>query len=136
MFQTKVVEIIKIHILCSVTIFKNSAVYGIKWKNAIQPDRPQTIEHVTCKLHAVCLRLQTHPQNILLTFPLQQWLHKSTSLFCHMYIQCLSCLNLNSNVNNAANMKVQIMLDSKLTVHNVKGKGTVHPRAGHKGPDK
>jgi hypothetical protein len=32
-------------------------------------------------------------------------------------------------------MKLQIMLDSKLTVHNVKAKGTVHPRTGPEGPD-
>jgi len=35
MLQTKVVEKIKTHILCSVTIFENSAVYCIMWKNVI-----------------------------------------------------------------------------------------------------
>ena len=28
-----------------------------------------------------------------------------------------------------------IMLDSKLTAHNVKGKGKVYPRTGHVGPE-
>ena len=32
MFQTKVVEKIKTHILCSVTFFENLAVYKIMWK--------------------------------------------------------------------------------------------------------
>jgi hypothetical protein len=46
MFQTKVVEKIKTHILCSVTFsfffcFENRAVYEIMWKNTVQPDRPQ-----------------------------------------------------------------------------------------------
>jgi len=32
MLQTKFVEEIKIHILCSVTLFENCAVYEIMWK--------------------------------------------------------------------------------------------------------
>jgi hypothetical protein len=41
MFQTKVVEKIKTHILCSITFSESCAVYEIMWKNAVQPDRPQ-----------------------------------------------------------------------------------------------
>jgi hypothetical protein len=43
MFQTKVVEKIKTHILCSVTFFssENSAVYEIMWKNIVDSDWPQ-----------------------------------------------------------------------------------------------
>jgi hypothetical protein len=54
MFQTKVVEKIKTHILCSVTFFpKNRAVYEIMWKNTVQPDRPQmTIQYGACALPA------------------------------------------------------------------------------------
>jgi len=40
MFQTKVVEKIKTHILCSI-VFLNRVVYEIKWKNIVQPERPQ-----------------------------------------------------------------------------------------------
>jgi len=45
MFQTKVVEKIKTHILCSVIFFSphNRAVYDITWKNTVQPDRPKMI---------------------------------------------------------------------------------------------
>ena len=43
MFQTKVVEKIKTHILCSVTFlfFENRAVYEIMWKNIVERGRPQ-----------------------------------------------------------------------------------------------
>jgi len=42
MFQTKVVEKIKTHILYSVTFFpENRAVYEIMWKNIVERGRPQ-----------------------------------------------------------------------------------------------
>jgi len=41
MFQTKVVEEIKTHLLCSITFFsENRAVFEIMWKNAVEPERP------------------------------------------------------------------------------------------------
>jgi len=40
MFQTKVVEKIKTHILCSIT-FENHAVYEITWENIVERGRPQ-----------------------------------------------------------------------------------------------
>jgi len=40
MFQTKVVEKIKTRTLCPVIFFK-SVIYEIKWKNMVDPDRPQ-----------------------------------------------------------------------------------------------
>ena len=41
MFQTKVVEKIKIHFVFSNFFFlENRAVYEIMWKNAVQPDMP------------------------------------------------------------------------------------------------
>jgi hypothetical protein len=39
MFQTKVVEKIKTHVLDSITFSENRAIYEIMWKNT--PDRPQ-----------------------------------------------------------------------------------------------
>jgi hypothetical protein len=43
-FQTKVIEKIKTHILCSVTFFfLNHAFYEILWKNIVELDRPQII---------------------------------------------------------------------------------------------
>jgi hypothetical protein len=42
MFETKVVEEIKIHILCSVAFYsENPAVYEIIWKNMVEADMSQ-----------------------------------------------------------------------------------------------
>jgi hypothetical protein len=43
MFQAKVVEKIKTHILCSVTFFPKvlHAVHEIMWQNMVELDRPQ-----------------------------------------------------------------------------------------------
>jgi hypothetical protein len=42
MFQTKVVEKNKTHILCSTIFFSESrALYEIMWKNMVQPEKPQ-----------------------------------------------------------------------------------------------
>ena len=43
MFQRKVVEKIKIHILWSVTFSESHALYDIMPKNEVKPDRAQTI---------------------------------------------------------------------------------------------
>jgi hypothetical protein len=41
-FQTKVAEEVKTHILYSITFFTDGgAVYKEMWKNKVQPDRPQ-----------------------------------------------------------------------------------------------
>ena len=43
MFRTKVVEKIKTHILCSLTVFflENRTDYEIMWKNIVRRGRPQ-----------------------------------------------------------------------------------------------
>jgi len=41
MFQTKVVDKIETHIMCSGTFFYNRAVYEKMWKNISEPERPQ-----------------------------------------------------------------------------------------------
>ena len=51
MLQTKVVDKIKTHILCSIFFFfENRAVYEIMWKNTVQPERPQddNMAHAHC----------------------------------------------------------------------------------------
>jgi len=40
-FQTKVVDETKTHILCSVTFSENHVVCEVMWKNMVEPDRPQ-----------------------------------------------------------------------------------------------
>ena len=49
MFQIKVVEKIKTHILRSVTFTENRALYEIMSKNMMEPDRPQTIGRMRVK---------------------------------------------------------------------------------------
>jgi len=72
MFQTKVVEEIKIHILCSVFFFfENRVVYEIMWKNIVERGRPQiTIR----RMHFACWitkATNTHSEYvILIAFPL------------------------------------------------------------------
>ena len=41
MFQTKVVEKIKTHVLCSVTFFLIRYVHEIRWKNVLEQGTPQ-----------------------------------------------------------------------------------------------
>jgi len=41
MFETKVVQEIKTHILCSVMFFENRTFYEIMWKNIVEPERPR-----------------------------------------------------------------------------------------------
>ena len=51
MFQTKVVEKIKKHILCSVTFFENRAVYVIMRKNIVERGRPHdNMAHAHCMI--------------------------------------------------------------------------------------
>ena len=52
MLWTKVVEKIKIHILCSETVFENRAVFGIMSKNVVEPEGPQTSQYGAYELHA------------------------------------------------------------------------------------
>jgi len=51
MFQTKVVENIKTHVLCSVTSLENRADYEIMWKNIVE--RRQATDDSTA--HALCM---------------------------------------------------------------------------------
>jgi hypothetical protein len=39
--SVETLEKVKTHILCSVTIFENRAVYEILWKNVAEPETPQ-----------------------------------------------------------------------------------------------
>ena len=57
-FQTKVVEKLETHILCSLTFFDNCAVYEIIWKNDVEWGR----QYGPCALHAGYLKLQIHTQ--------------------------------------------------------------------------
>ena len=72
MFRTEIVDRIKTHM-----IFENPAVYKIKCKNPVQPDKPQI---TICRMRTACCipnATNTHTQYVTLTgFPLQQWLRE------------------------------------------------------------
>ena len=68
------------------------AVYEIKWKNTVEPDRQQMI---TLRMHIACFitrAANTHCTPRIckgIAFPLLQWLHKCASLLRYTYIICL-----------------------------------------------
>jgi hypothetical protein len=92
MFQTKVVEKIKTHNFVFNSFFPpyNLAVYEIMWKNIVETDRLQMI---TRRMRIACWitkATNTHSEYvILIAYPLQQWLHESTSMLRYTYIVCI-----------------------------------------------
>ena len=94
-FQTKVAEKNKTHVLRSVTFFFNRSVYEIMWKDTVQPGRPQvTIWRMRIACWITKAR-NAHPEYVLLTaFPLQQQLHERASTLHSTYIACLVICNL------------------------------------------
>jgi len=91
MFQTKVVEKIKTHVLCSITFCsKNRTVYEIMWKILVERGRPQ----VTIRRMRIACRIpqatNTHSEYVIrIAFPLQQCLHERASLLRCTYIACI-----------------------------------------------
>ena len=70
--------------------FENRAVYGIMWKNIVQPDRPKRTTWRTRIACWVPKATNTHSEYvILIAFPLQQWLHEHASMLRHTYIDCI-----------------------------------------------
>jgi hypothetical protein len=65
--------------------------YEVMWKNIEEPGRPQMAiwrMRFACWIHKVT---NTHSEYvILITFPMQQWLHDCTSVLCFVYF--ISCL--------------------------------------------
>jgi len=72
----KFVDEIKTHILCSTYFFfRKWCLCEIKWKNIIQPDRPQMTMWLMRIACWITKATNTHSQYvILIAFPLQQWL--------------------------------------------------------------
>jgi len=70
-FQKNFVEKIEIHIMHN---FYNRGVYKLRWKNIVEPKRPQvTISRmrITCWIHKAT---NTHSDNVILvTFTLHRW---------------------------------------------------------------
>jgi len=81
MFQTKFMQKIKTHILCSVTFPEYRAVYEIMWKSIVQQSR----SHMTVwRVRFACWitkATDTHSEYVILTaFPRQQWSRERASL--------------------------------------------------------
>ena len=78
------------HILCSITFFLNHAFYGIIRKNIVEVARPQMTIWCMCHTCWIPKATNTHSEYvILIAFPLQQWLHKCSSMLRFMHTACL-----------------------------------------------
>jgi len=70
--------------------FYDRAVYEIKWKNTVEPGRPQTKIWGMHIARWIPKAINTHSECvILIDFPLKQWLYESTSELRYAYIACL-----------------------------------------------
>ena len=82
MFQTKVVEKIKTHILCPVTFFRKSTrLWDNVEKNIVRWGRIQTI--IWCMRIACWIPKATNPHSeyvILIAFQVPQWVHERVSV--------------------------------------------------------
>jgi hypothetical protein len=97
MFQTKVVEKIKTHTLCSITFFffEDRAVYDIMWKNIAERGGP----HMTIwRMRIACWITKSsnaHSEYVtVFTFPLQQRLHERASMLHYTDTACLVFFSL------------------------------------------
>jgi len=97
MFQTKVVEKIKTHILGPVFFFlDNRAVYEIMWENIVKPDRPQMTVwrmRIACWITNV---INIDSEYVMLIFSLLQQLLQERAPSVTLYVNCLSYIRLTS----------------------------------------
>jgi hypothetical protein len=91
MFQTKVIEKIKTHILCSIIFPENSAVYEIMWKKYGRA-RQATDDNIIRRMRFACWitkATDTHSEYVIVnSFP-RQWLRERASMLRYTYIACL-----------------------------------------------
>ena len=96
MFQTKVVQKITTHILCSIHFFpENRAVYEIMWeKNMVEPDRSQMI---IWRMRIACWianATNTHSDYVILSaFAQPMWLHEGASVLRYTTVRVLLIFN-------------------------------------------
>jgi hypothetical protein len=91
-FQIKVVEKIKTHILCSKTFYsRNRAVYEIMWKK-YGTARQATDDNIIRRMRFACWIIKATDTHLeywtFIAFPQQQWLRERASLL-RVYIRCL-----------------------------------------------
>jgi len=82
MFETKVVEKLETHILCSVPFFLNRAFYEIMLKSIVERGRPQMIIWRMRIAYWISKATNTHSEYAIVSdFPPQQWLDEHVSFF-------------------------------------------------------
>jgi hypothetical protein len=90
LFQTNVVGKIKKHILHSVIVFFNRAVYEVMWKDTADPGRPQITTWRMLIASWITKATNTHSEYVIfIAFPLQKLLHKHASMLRYTKIACL-----------------------------------------------
>ena len=99
MFQARVVEEIQTDILCWTFLSQKS---HCLWNNVIKYCRAgqatgNNMAHAHCMLGTQGYR-RTLRNVKCIAFPLQQWLHKHTSMLCYTFIACLVCPKINALV--------------------------------------
>ena len=96
--QSKLVEEIKTHILCSKTLFfENRTVYEIMSRQycRAQQATDDNMAHAHCTLDTQGYKHTHSGCVILIAFPLQQWLHESAAMLRYTYIACLALVQIN-----------------------------------------
>jgi hypothetical protein len=85
MFQTKVVEKIKTHFLCSTIFFRKKFRYQVMSKNTVEPGWPQMTRWRTRIACWIIKATDTHSNYATLNdFPLQQLLHERASMLRYL----------------------------------------------------
>jgi hypothetical protein len=102
MFQTKAVEKIRTHFLCSITFFfVNRTVYEKMWRNIVESGRSQM---TIWRMRIACwitMATNTHLGCvILIAFPLQ-WLHERASMLRYTYTTCLCVTTHKSKIKKS-----------------------------------
>ena len=98
MFQTKVVEKIKTHILYSIAFFfKNRSVYEITWKNIVQPDRPQTTIWRMRITYRIIKATNTHTEHVIVNDFSTATMVTRTRVIATLYVHCLSSYKIHVN---------------------------------------
>ena len=90
MFQTKVAEKLKTHILCSIFCLSNRFFYEKMWKNIVERGRPQM---TIWRMRIACWipkTNNTHTECVIhIAFPPEQWFHARALTLRHTYFACL-----------------------------------------------
>ena len=121
MFEIKLVEKIKIHILCFVTFFWKSF---HSWDNVEKcggtTGAADNMAHAGCLLDnkgytraspRPCIHTHTHTQKcvILAAFPQQQWFYELASLLRYTYTACLACSTIDVSLFQSPPTRLSII---------------------------